>query len=595
MTAYGGGNDKGTTGDHATSGQVGGTGGSNAGSRAGVGTAQGTPTRGSVASSFVSQLAGYGVLGNVGGHGHTGTAYYGSQCSAAGGGGGATEAGATPADYKVGGKGGDGLASDITGTTAVYGSGGGGGTISRNLGGRGGTGAGDGNITTGEGADGQNALANQGGGGGGGGRSGNGGNGGSGIIVLRFVLPGATPEPEPEPTAIAVPVAVTGLSYTGAEQTGVADGEGYVLAGNTATMAGDYTATATLQGGYCWTGGSTEPAEIAWSIAKAENAWTVSPVISKPSWTAGETAGELTEATTLFGAPEATLAKDGGPSNPFDGTLPTEAGEYVITYASAAADNWLAPTPASMSVSFTIIAAPEPEPGEITITLFDEHPEWGYKVEGLGAGHDETALVFTNQAASAMSWTVPADLANVQFLVVGGGGGGGGDVKSDSAYQGGAGGGGGGVVTGVVSRLDQNAALTVTIGAGGAGGAVATTRNNNYGAATDGGASSFQVDGVAYVRRRVERGLPTRVRCAHRPCGRLLVRQRLRSREHPGVPGFRQRGRSRQHGRHLQPLLECRRRRRRHRARRGRLVLRRERAELGHWFLGRQGRRRPCL
>ena len=38
------------------------------------------------------------------------------------------------------------------------------------------------------------------------------------------------------------------------------------------------------------------------------------------------------------------------------------------------------------------------------VTLFDEHPEWGYKVEGLGAGHDEMALVFTNQNAASMAW-----------------------------------------------------------------------------------------------------------------------------------------------------------------------------------------------
>ena len=36
-----------------------------------------------------------------------------------------------------------------------------------------------------------------------------------------------------------------------------------------------------------------------------------------------------------------------------------------------------------------------PDIAVATNTLFDEHPEWGYKVEGLGAGHDEMALVFT--------------------------------------------------------------------------------------------------------------------------------------------------------------------------------------------------------
>jgi hypothetical protein len=142
--------------------------------------------------SFASQLAGYGVLGNVGGSGNTGEQYWGYY-SASGGGGGATTPGGTPTDYSTGGTGGEGLASDITGTLRVYGSGGGGGTISGNLGGAGGTGAGSGNIDTGNGGSGQDALANQGGGGGGGGRSGNGGKGGSGIVVLRFHVPGMAP------------------------------------------------------------------------------------------------------------------------------------------------------------------------------------------------------------------------------------------------------------------------------------------------------------------------------------------------------------------------------------------------------------------
>ena len=192
LTAFGGGNDKGTTSSSAKSGRVGGTGGSNAGSRGGYGTAQGEPTRGSVAVSFASQLAGYGVLGNVGGSGNIGEQYWGYY-SASGGGGGATTPGGTPTDYSTGGTGGEGLASDITGTLRVYGSGGGGGTISGNLGGAGGTGAGSGNIDTGDDGSGQDALANQGGGGGGGGRSGNGGKGGSGIVVLRFRVPSVAP------------------------------------------------------------------------------------------------------------------------------------------------------------------------------------------------------------------------------------------------------------------------------------------------------------------------------------------------------------------------------------------------------------------
>lgn len=78
--------------------------------------------------------------------------------------------------------------------------------------------------------------------------------------------------------AVSIPTAVTGLIYTGEEQTGVSVAEGmndiYTLSGNTGTDATGYTATATLTDeafpNYCWQGQGEEQktAEISWSIAK---------------------------------------------------------------------------------------------------------------------------------------------------------------------------------------------------------------------------------------------------------------------------------------------------------------------------------------
>ena len=110
----------------------------------------------------------------------------------------------------------------------------------------------------------------------------------------------------------------------------------------------------------------------------------------------------------------------------------------------------------------------------------------GYKVIGLGRNGDEVALVFTKSS----SWTVPANINNAQFLVVGGGGGGGADTYTKDAYSGGGGGGGGGVVAGVVS-FAKGTTVTVTVGAGGAGGTGATTYSSQYGAAASGANSSF--------------------------------------------------------------------------------------------------------
>lgn len=90
----------------------------------------------------------------------------------------------------------------------------------------------------------------------------------------------------------------------------------------------------------------------------------------------------------------------------------------------------------------------------------------GYMVTGLDYGTgfgNEVAMVYTNHNTDAnCEWTVPANLKNVEFLVVGGGGGGGGGTW-------GPGGGGGGVITGSFLALNQNDELMVSVGKGGDG------------------------------------------------------------------------------------------------------------------------------
>ena len=62
------------------------------------------------------------------------------------------------------------------------------------------------------------------------------------------------------------------FTYDGAEKTVIAAGEHYTVTGNTATNAGNYTATLTLTdtANYTWSDGSTADVEITWSIAKAD-------------------------------------------------------------------------------------------------------------------------------------------------------------------------------------------------------------------------------------------------------------------------------------------------------------------------------------
>lgn len=62
---------------------------------------------------------------------------------------------------------------------------------------------------------------------------------------------------------------VKDIEYNGKPQSGVEEGEGYTLANHTATNAGEYKATATLESGYKWSDGYTERSRIVkWTIKK---------------------------------------------------------------------------------------------------------------------------------------------------------------------------------------------------------------------------------------------------------------------------------------------------------------------------------------
>ena len=73
---------------------------------------------------------------------------------------------------------------------------------------------------------------------------------------------------------IDVPVANQNLTYNGTEQIGVSEGTGYTLTNNTATNAGNYTATATLDAGYKWSDGTKEVKNIPFEIGKAVPSFT---------------------------------------------------------------------------------------------------------------------------------------------------------------------------------------------------------------------------------------------------------------------------------------------------------------------------------
>ena len=74
----------------------------------------------------------------------------------------------------------------------------------------------------------------------------------------------------PKPT-VAVPQPIKGLIYSGSEQVGIAEGDGYLVEGASATNAGTHVATVSLADaeGTTWPDGSTEPKTVTFTIAPA--------------------------------------------------------------------------------------------------------------------------------------------------------------------------------------------------------------------------------------------------------------------------------------------------------------------------------------
>ena len=343
VTAYGGG-----AGKTKTKGGSGGS-GSGGGASSSATCSGGSATKGEYDAVHVTAEA----FGNAGGA--NGKSAY---CS--GGGGGATAAGSDGSGQK-GGAGGVGLKNDITGSEITYGSGGGGGGSSTK--GTGGTNAGNGGSNSGNATS---AKANRGGGGGGGGKNSTdgikGGAGGSGIVVLRYALSLNT----------AIVPTIAPKPYDGTAQTAdVTAGTGYTVTENDGGIdVGTYDVVLTTESGYVWdTTGTSGAITLPFSITLATNVWTTEPSISKNSWTAGvDEPGVLTNGVTRFATVAMTITKDGGEATSFGGTLPTEAGEYVVTYtAPEATANYAAPETPVKTLSFTIYAADTIPPYEITV------------------------------------------------------------------------------------------------------------------------------------------------------------------------------------------------------------------------------------
>nr|WP_325256997.1 S-layer homology domain-containing protein [uncultured Oscillibacter sp.] len=172
--------------------------------------------------------------------------------------------------------------------------------------------------------------------------------------VLKVEDGGTT---DPEVKTIPVPTANTGLKWTGAEQTGVNEGTGYTLAGDfKATAVGNYTATAALEPGYQWTGGSTDPQTISWSIAKADGPAAPTGLAGVAPAAAGGADGKITGTTSAMeyaADPSFTNSQECGGGE----TVGLSAGIYYVRMKETATHE------AGTSTSITV-----PAPGAATVT-----------------------------------------------------------------------------------------------------------------------------------------------------------------------------------------------------------------------------------
>ena len=184
---------------------------------------------------------------------------------------------------------------------------------------------------------------------------------------------------------VDIPKANTNLVYTGNPQTGVNEGTGYTITGNTATNAGTYTAKATLKAGYKWRDGTKEVKNISFEIGKADPAYTAPTglkgqkgaklsTVTLPSgftWVDGEkvldTVGEKTF-KAKFTPADATNYE----VIDVDLTVKVEEAEHKITVVNGNSNQASAKQGTSVTVSATVPADKDFDTWEATgITLTD--------------------------------------------------------------------------------------------------------------------------------------------------------------------------------------------------------------------------------
>ncbi|MCR5413184.1 MAG: DUF2341 domain-containing protein [Kiritimatiellae bacterium] len=313
--------------------------GGGGGGIAGAGNAGGSGGGGSKAAGGAASNTNYGNAGGTGGDNQAG-----------GGGGGAGGVGSPTAGTGKGGAGGAGKASYIEDENGLYYAAGGGGGSRAGTGGAGGLGGtqtlgGAGGDSTSAGGSGVNGTGS---GGGGGSLNRLGGAGGDGVVIIRIVC--EMPE-KPDPLTYEQP-------YDGVEHVAIAEHQGYTITDNSSSTAvtgdaivknvGEYSFTASLNDGYCWSDGTTGDITVTWKITKPS---LVVDSFTQKGWLEGEDpekpdlvvlAGEGGRVVTLDDD-KVTYTYSSSSNGTYIATAPTTTGVWYVKATIEGTDDFAAP------------------------------------------------------------------------------------------------------------------------------------------------------------------------------------------------------------------------------------------------------------
>jgi hypothetical protein len=229
--------------------------------------------------------------------------------------------------------------------------------------------------------------------------------------------------------------------------------------------------------------GSSSPITFTGLTNGVSYTFTVVATNSVGDSVASAPSNSVTSATTP-GAPTGLVVNAGNAEASISFIAGSDGGSAITNYEySTDGSSWTALSPADASSPVTVTGLTN----GVAYTIYLRAGN------AVGSGASSASVSVTPIALTTTSftttgsttWTAPAGVTSVQYLVVGGGGGGGG------AYDvGGGGGGGGGLVLTGTKSVTPGSTYTIVVGAGGAGG-VGTGNEGGETPATGGSNSSF--------------------------------------------------------------------------------------------------------